>query len=359
MLVPANFIKDLKQQILQSRYVVAKIANAEMLRLYFTIGELVEIEFQNNKWGAKVLEDISSKLQQELPGLRGFSSRNISNMRSFYNAWKSKNSIMQTLSAKFENKEVTIMQTLSTKLEDSDLKAFLSVSFSQHLEIVTKIKDEKARWYYIHKTAQNFWSVRHLRTEIKNQSHLQDELPNNFEQTMTQELSNKALRSFKDQYLLDFVNVEDADDEIDERVLEGEIVQNIRKFLMSLGSDFTFMGNQYRLVVEEDEYFIDLLFYHRSLQSLVAFELKKGKFKPEYVGKMNFYLSALDDLVKQPHENPSIGIILCKEKENKKVEYSFRDFSKPMGVSTFKTSETLPPELKEALPDAETLKKLL
>ncbi|MFO7879245.1 MAG: PDDEXK nuclease domain-containing protein, partial [Bacteroidales bacterium] len=172
-------------------------------------------------------------------------------------------------------------------------------------------------------------------------------------------LSGKAMRAFKDQYLLDFVNIEDADDEIDERVLENEIVNNIKKFIMSLGPDFTFMGNQYRLLVDEEEYFIDLLFFHRGLQALVAFDLKKAKFKPEYVGKMNFYLSALDDLIKHPRENPSIGIILCKEKDNKKVEYSFRDFTKPMGVAQYKTSENLPPELKNALPDAETLKNLM
>jgi hypothetical protein len=146
---------------------------------------------------------------------------------------------------------------------------------------------------------------------------------------------------------------------INERVLERELVLNIKKFLMSLGSDFSFMGNQYRILVEEDEYFIDLLFFHRGLQALIAFELKRGKFKPEYIGKMNFYLSVLDDLVRKPHENPSIGIILCKEKDQKKVEYSFRDFSKPLGVATYKTSDTLPPQLKNALPDAETLKKLM
>lgn len=155
------------------------------------------------------------------------------------------------------------------------------------------------------------------------------------------------------------MNLEDADDEIDERVLEREIVLNIKKFLMALGSDFSFMGNQYRIMVKEDEYFIDLLFFHRGLQALIAFDLKRGKFKPEYIGKMNFYLSALDDLLKKPHENPSIGIILCKEKDQKKVEYSFRDFSKPMGVATYRTSSTLPPELRDALPDAETLKKLM
>lgn len=374
-----DFIKQLKRQILTSRYVVAKIANAEMLRLYFSIGKMVDKEFGKNKWGAKVNDEIASLLQQELPGLRGFSGSNIRKMRMFYQNWNTDNLICSTLSNELgTNEEGIISPTLSDKTENPDnenntfcstvsdnmpgsnINAFLSVSFSHHFEIILKTDTEKERWYYIQKTAQNFWSVRHLRTELKNQSHLHEQqLPNNFENTMQPKLSNKAIRAFKDQYLLDFVNVEDADDEIDERVLEGKIVLNIKNFLMSLGNDFTFMGNQYRLMVENDEYFIDLLFFHRGLQALVAFELKKGKFKPEYVGKMNFYLSALDDLVKQPHENPSVGIILCKEKENKKVEYSFRDFSKPMGVAQYKTSETLPPQLRNKLPNAETLKKLM
>ena len=371
-----DFIKNIKQQILASRYKVAKIANAESLKLYFTIGKLIDHKIKKENWGAKVLEDISNQLQVELPGLRGFSASNLRKMRIFFAYWNqaklilpsvtnklenNKNSIRSSVTTKLENQENTILPTVSDKLEnEQNLDAFLSISFSHHYEIILKINEDKNAWYYINKTASEFWSVRHLRTELKNKSHLQEQIqPNNFAQTLTETLSNKAINAFKDQYLLDFVNVEDADDEIDERILENTIVQNIKKFLMSLGSDFTFMGNQYRLTVNEDEYFIDLLFFHRGLQALVAFELKKGKFKPEYVGKMNFYLSALDDLVKQPHENPSIGIILCKEKDNKKVEYSFRDFSKPMGVSVFKTSQKLPEKYKKALPDAETLKNLL
>ena len=284
-------------------------------------------------------------------------------MRAFYKAWNDDTLISSLLTRKLENTKELNSSSLTSRLEETQNESttkFASLSFTHHYEIISKTSGKKERWYYIEKTAQGFWPVRQLRTELINQSHLQEQkLPNNFEKSMPSELSNKAIRAFKDQYLLDFVNVEDADEEIDERVLEQEIVQNIKKFLMSLGSDFSFLGNQYRLIVDEDEYFIDLLFFHRGLQSLVAFELKKGKFKPEYVGKMNYYLSALDDLVKQPHENPSIGIILCKEKDNKKVEYSFRDFNKPMGVSVYKTTETLPAKFKKALPDAETLKKLL
>ncbi len=363
--VSIDFIKQLKQQIVSSRYIVAKIANTESLRLYFVIGKSVDEQFKSEKWGAKVLTAISERLQQELPGLRGFSAINIKKMRVFYQEWSQYDAISSSITTKLKSSENGIWSSATTKLIESknkqvNLTAFLSIPFTHHYEIILKIKNEKQRWYYINKVAEEFWTVKQLRIELKNKSHLQEQkLPNNFNRTLTSVLSNKAMRAFKDQYLLDFINVEDADEDIDERVLEHEIVQNIKKFMMSLGNDFSFMGNQYRLTVDEDEYFIDLLFFHRGLQSLVAFELKKGKFKPEYVGKMNFYLSALDDLIKQPHENPSIGIILCKEKNNKKVEYSFRDLEKPMGVAVFKTTDTLPKKYRKALPGPEELKRLL
>ena len=357
-----ELIKKLKQHIVFSRYILAKTANAEMLRLYYIIGRDIDAQFSQQKWGAKILESISAQLQEELPGLRGFSAENLKKMRRFYNEWRLSSSISSTVTTEVEKQEQAIWSTVTTELNNlqEPIQQFLSVSFSHHYEIILKTKQESERWYYIAQTAINFWSVRHLRTELQNQSHLQQQnTSNNFIQTLSESLSNKAIRVFKDQYLLDFINIEDADEELDERVLEKEIVLNIKKFLMSLGSDFSYMGNQYRLKIEEDEYFIDLLFFHRGIKALVAFELKTGKFKPEYIGKMNFYLSALDDLVKQPHENPSIGIILCKEKNNKKVAYSLRDFSKPLGVATYKTSSTLPPELKDVIPTPEILKTLM
>jgi hypothetical protein len=157
---------------------------------------------------------------------------------------------------------------------------------------------------------------------------------------------------------LNFLSISDEEAE-DEKLLENEIVGNIKKFLMSLGTDFTFVANQYRLLVEEEEYFIDLLFFNRTLQALVAFELKTGKFKPEFLGKMNFYLTVLDEYVKKKHENPSIGIILCKEKKNKIVEFSFRDYNKAMGVATYTTSDKLPEKYVNILPDEKALKKLM
>ena len=354
--VPVQFIQDLKQRILSSRYLAAKMVNRELIKLYFNVGEALYRKIEEEKWGAKVLESISARLQQELPGLRGFSASNLRRMRKFYHYWENEVLICSTLSNKLK-----LEQDHDANSQNCDkVQSFLSISFSHHYEIVLAKFDMPDNWYYIEKSAQAFWSVRHLRKEIRAQSHLQSgNFPNNFKDVLEPSLTNQAIQSFKDEYLLDFINLEDPDDEPDEQILEHAIIRNMKKFMMSLGNEFAFIGNQYRLQVGGNDYFIDLLFYHRRLQAMIAFELKKGKFKPEYAGKMNFYLSALDDLVKLEHEHPSIGIILCKEKNNMVVEYSFRDVQKPMGVSVFKTSPTPPEAFKGALPGPETLKKLM
>ena len=205
-----------------------------------------------------------------------------------------------------------------------------------------------------------FWTISVLKNHLRNYLfEKQGALPNNFKQIYKiKNDKEKVLKTFRDHYLLDFIRISDEESD-DEKILENKIVKNIKKFIMSIGNDFAFIGNQYRIIVEEKEYYIDLLFFNRNIQSLVAFELKTGEFKPEYLGKMNFYLSALDDYVKQKHENHSIGIILCKEKNNKIVEFAFRDFNKAMGVATYKTGNKLPDKYKNILPDAETLKKLM
>ncbi len=352
-------IKALKSAILQSRYRAAALVNKELLTLYFAVGKFISRKVEEEKWGAKVIENLSTDLQLELPGLRGFSATNMKRMRLFFESWEEHSLIRPTLSDKLQVidlEEITFRPTVSAKLE----KTFFGSSFSHHLEIIQGTQKAEERIFYIQKTASEFWSLSTLKNHLNNQTFKKNgALPHNFSKTITNnEIRQKALQSFKDEYLLDFINIED-NDEKDERVLESEIVQNIKKFLMSLGSDFAFIGNQYRLIVEDEEYFLDLLFFNRRLQCLVAFELKTGKFKPEYMGKMNFYLSALDEYIKQPHEQPSIGIILCKEKKNKIVEFSFRDFNKAMGVASYTTSTILPAAYKGVLPDVETLKKLM
>lgn len=352
-------IKALKSAILSSRYKAATSVNKELLLLYFTVGKFISEKVETEQWGAKVIDNLSNDLQSELPGLRGFSTTNIKRMRFFFESWKEHILISPSLTGQLQNTDIEQIE-FSPSVTAQLKKAFFNISFTHHIEILQGSYSIEEKIYYIQKTAIEFWSVGNLKHHLKNKSFSNSgSLPNNFSKTISnEELRNRALQSFKDEYLLDFINIESADEQ-DERILESGIVHNIKKFLMSLGTDFAFIGNQYRLMVEDEEYFLDLLFFNRRLQCLVVFELKTGKFKPEYLGKMNFYLSALDEYVKQPHEQPSIGIILCKEKKNKVVEFSFRDFNKAMGVSTYKTSATLPKAFKGLIPDAETFKKLM
>jgi predicted nuclease of restriction endonuclease-like (RecB) superfamily len=284
-------------------------------------------------------------------------------MRIFYEEWQICFTNCQLPTD--DLKPLTSQNTEIRPLTTNDLKkfpiGFFNIGFTHHMSIIFKTKVIEERLFYIEKCAVEFWQVETLRYHLKSKLiSKQGKIQSNFKKTISDtDLRKKALFSFKDEYLLDYINIEAPDDELDERVLESEIVNNIRKFIMSLGKDFSYIGNQYRLIVDDQEYFVDLLFFNRRLQALVAIELKRGLFKPEYLGKMNFYLSALDDYVRLPHENPSIGIILCKSKKEKTVEFSFRDTTKPMGVATFKTAKTLPKKFKNILPDAEKLKELL
>ena len=369
-------IKLIKSEILQSRLLIAKMANKELLLLYFKIGKMIAEKSAKEKWGTKTIQKLAEDLQSELNGLRGFSYGNLRKMKLFYEQWsvfinlsKKQDVISPLATDKLEIIATEFCPLATSKLEKVLFKAntlsieqfiqlFINVSFTAHYEVLLKAKTITERIFYITKTAQNYWTVATLKQQLKNDLfHQKATFPNNFKETITQN-KQVALNSFKDQYLLDFIALSDQEQD-NERLLEHKIVQNIKKFLLNLGNDFAFMGNQYRLIVAEEEYFIDLLFFNRKLQALVAFELKTGKFKPEYLGKMNFYLSALDKKIKQKHENPSIGIILCKEKNNTIVEFSFSGFNKAMGVATYKTSNKLPSKFKDILPDVATLKKLI
>ena len=382
-------VKQIKTAILKSRYEAAALANKELLKLYFSIGQYVSFHSRNKNWGKGAIDSISSLLQQELHGLRGFSATNIRNMRIFYEEWECMqpflidkkaplfhfseeelNRQLPSAELKNQNRQLAtgdlndsflIQQLATAELENEWIELFLKVPFTQHRLIIRGAEVTEERVFYIQKVATEFWSFETLKHHLKSDLYQrQGKLAHNFQSTLSENaFRQKALMAFKDEMLLDFINIEDADEEPNERVLENAIVQNIKKFIMALGTEFSFIGNQHRLLIEDEEYFIDLLFFNRKIQSLVAIELKKGKFKAEYVGKMNLYLSALDEMVKQPHENPSIGIILCKEKNNKIVEFAFRDTSKPMGVVTYKTYNDLPEAYKNILPDTETLKSLL
>ena len=367
-------IKEIKAAILKSRYTAARLANRELLLLYFKVGQYVSNNSREGFWGTGAIAEISKRLTQELPGLRGFSEGNIKKMRLFYEAWKDVFSNCSPLANEFsEDGSNSANRSLPTNEFPKDfelrivtdaeitLDEFFAVSFTNHILIVMSEKSLKGRIFYISRCAAEFWTAEKLQYHLREKLFEKQTLPitSNFEVAISDKnLRASALRAFKDEYLLDFVNIEDPD-EFDERELESEIILNIKKFILALGGDFAFIGNQYKVVVSEKEYFIDLLFFNRRLQCLVAIELKRGEFKPEYAGKLNFYLSALDEYVRLPNENPSIGIILCKSKDKKTVEFSFRDTAKPMGVASFKTSNELPEEYRNILPSAEELMRHL
>ncbi len=357
-------VKTIKEAILRSQYRAAASVNKEQLSLYYGIGRYVSENSRTGFWGKGAIEQISSLLQKELPGLRGFSASNIKNMRVFYEEWEPVLN-RQPVAGDLVLDEKLLLSVIRQPLADEfNWSDFLSIGFSHHTEIISKAKTLEARLFYIHECAIHYWSKYTLRDYLKADLYNhRGTLPNNFAQTLPDtKQALKAVCSFKDEYLLDFINVEELNEEeedLDEKIVEKAIVANVKKFIMTFGQDFSFIGNQYRMEVAGEEMFIDLLFFNRELNSLVAVELKSGKFRTSYLGQLNTYLSALDTYIRKPHENPSIGIILCREMNQTFVEFAVRDYNKPMGVATYRASKDMPERLRNALPDIEELKKLL
>ena len=242
---------------------------------------------------------------------------------------------------------------------------FLSISFTHHMEILFKTTSTEERLFYIQKTAEYQWNKYQLRDMLKaDLFHHQSDMPNNFLTTLPKRMQAlKAIDMFKDEYMLDFINVEELNvrdkSDVDEKVVEQEIIHNVKNFIMMFGKDFTFVGNQYHLEKFGEEGFVDLLFYNRELSCLVAVELKKGKFKSSYLGQLQSYLQILDAEIRKPNENPSIGIILCRELNKSYVEFVVQKYDAPMGVATYKTAADMPEQLRKALPNEEQLRQLL
>lgn len=359
----SDAISHIKEAILRSQYKSVRLVNTELLSLYYAIGGYVS-EKSRNSWGNGAIKIISDALQKELPGLRGFSERSIKNMRQFYEEWCNEIN-RQPMASDLEIDEnkllLEIRQPMAAKMIWNE---FISIPFSHHIEILNKTKTIEEREFYIHECYTNSWSKYQLREVLKSDLFRnKGGLPNNFSETLSDKKQVlKATKAFKEEYLLDFINVEPIGEQykdIDERVIENSIIRNIQKFIMTFGNDFTFVGNQYRIVISGVEMFIDLLFYNRELNALVAIELKTGEFKPAYLGQLNTYLSALDAKVKKEHEKPSIGIILCKGMDKTFVEFAIRDYEKPMGVAIYRTNEEVPEKYKKALPDIQSLHKIL
>lgn len=392
-------VEAIKTAILQGQYEAAKDVNRVQLAVYFAIGKYLSQNTRKNVWGTGALKKISEQLRKELPGLRGYSETQLKDMRRFYEAWtlldgdkscvednsavatvemlpvnsavatvqlESTNSAVVTAQLQETENQIDIYHTITIpNIAEFPVEDFFKVPFTHHSRLILLCKDMDARYYYIHRTAEERLSVEALERIIKQQAfEKQGQIPNNFSNTIpSSSLVRKAVMMFKDSYLLNFINVEEIGErdkeDVDERVMEQQIVQNIKKFILTFGKDFAFIGNQYHLEVYGVEFFPDLLFFNRELNALVVIELKTGEFKSSYLGQLMTYLRILDDHVKKPHENPSIGIVLCKSSNKEFVEYVIQDYHKPMGVATYKTMAEMPEDLKKALPDIDELRKLL
>ena len=320
-------IQTIKEAILRSQYQAAKLVNREMLSLYYGIGRYISANSREVFWGTGAIKTISERLRKELPGLKGFSQTNLKYMRIFYEEWspiiEAKNPKSSAVADEIDTDSLLPVKSSTTA---DDLEKFLNLSFSHHIIILAEEKNIEKRWKYISLAIENKWDKRFLKTQIKeNVADKYGAMPSNFGVTIKDSRDAiKALNMFKDEYLLDFINTEEIGirdlADIDERVVEQEIIHNIKKFIMTFGRDFAFVGNQYHLEAFSEDFFPDLLFFNRELNCLVVVELKTGDFKPGYLAQLMTYLRILDDKVKKPHENPSIGIVLCKNANKDFVE---------------------------------------
>jgi predicted nuclease of restriction endonuclease-like (RecB) superfamily len=378
-------VQQIKSAILKSQARAVQMINQEQLSLYYGIGRYVSEHSRKGYWGTGAIGRISKQLQAELPGLKGFSEENIKLMRRFYEAWKdievksvvqptentnfntqesSANSVVKTTELQTVDSEAeTIRQLQLTNDTDFPITAFLNISFTHHVTIFRYAKDYDERKFYILLAYQNRLIADDLEQKIRVEHTYenQDALPNNFFKTIPdKQLAFRTLRMFKDSYLLDYINVEDIDEsdpiDIDEAVIEKSIVMNIKNFIMTFGKSFTYKGHQVHYDKLGHDHWIDLLFFNRELQALVVVELKKGQFKPSYLGQLAAYLRILDDDEKLSFENPSVGIILCKKADKAYVDYVLQDYLKPMGVATCKHMQN---RLKELLPPEEEIKRLM
>ena len=325
-----TFLKEIKTKIHHSQYRALKAVNKELIWLYWEIGKAIIEKQKEHGWGKSIVETLSKDLQNNFPGIKGFSTQNLWYMRQFYNEYKNNEKLQPMVG---------------------------EISWSKHLIVMSKCKDDLEREFYIKMTKKYGWTKSVLTHQIEGGSYESFLLnQTNFDKSLEEKYKPQAKLAVKDNYTFDFLELSQ---DHSERDLELGLIKNIRKFLLEMGGDYSFIGNQYKLSLEDDEYFIDLLLYHRRLKCLLAIELKTTELKPEYAGKMQFYLSVLDDKVKLEEESPSIGIIVCKSKNRTVVEYALNTATKPMGVADYSLSKSVPKELKGLLPSPEEIAKSL
>lgn len=342
-----NFIVDVATKIKQTQVKLAVSVNSGLLHFYFELGGMISQKQEKAKWGSKFIENMAKDIKKEFPQLKGFSRTNLFSMKKFYEFYSPY--LVHQAGGLIENPQNQIVQLCGGQLED----ILFSIPWRHHTEILnqTSLIDEAV--YYIEQTIKNNWSRDTLAINLKSKLFQRDSKGvNNFSNTLPKPLSDLAVQTIKDPYVFDFFSF---DKPFIERDIENKLIDNITKFLLELGRGFAFVGKQYHLEIAGVDRYIDLLFYHIDLKCYVVIELKNKKFIPEYAGKLNYYISAVDTMLKKENDNPTIGILLCRDKNNIEAEFALRDINKPMGVSEFelKLTEILPENLRSSLPTIE------
>jgi predicted nuclease of restriction endonuclease-like (RecB) superfamily len=339
----AELLEDLKARIQRAQVRAAVAASRELIRLYWDIGREIVQRQEQEGWGKGVVDRLAADIQREFPGIAGFSPRNIWRMRAFYLAY---------------TQEVANLTQPAADLDGANLpQVATEIPWFHNVVLIEKLKDPKQRFWYARKTVQHGWSRAVLVHQIELDLYSREgRAITNFSETLPVPQSDLAQQALKDPYVFDFLTLAD---EARERELQRSLLEHLRGFMLELGVGFAFVGSQHHLEIEGKDYYIDLLFYHLKLRAFVVIDLKVEEFKPEFAGKMNFYLSAVDDCLRHPDDQSSIGIILCKARNRVTVEYALRDARKPIGVSEYRLTEVLPHELKSSLPTIEQLQEEL
>ncbi len=361
-----GLLTDIKTRVRQAQHKAALAANAELIRLYWDIGRMIAARQQQEGWGAGVIPRLAADLKNELPEEKGFSERNLKRMVRFYHEYSEIPQQVPQAAALLESSgdEAPAIVPQSVALLESDgspaifflpmvQRTVAQLGWGHNVILFEKLKHLPTRLWYAQQTLEQGWSRDTLTAQIKNRAHeRQGAAVTNFASTLPEVHANLAQGLLKDPYLFDFLTLEEP---FHERELETGLLGHLQKFLLELGQGFAFVGRQYPIQVSAREFYLDLLFYHLRLRCFVVVELKKGDFKPEYAGKMNFYCSAVDDLLRHPGDAPTLGLILCQEKDRILAEYALRDIHKPIGIADYELTRALPAELASSLPSIESL----
>lgn len=365
------WIQEVKQKIRSAQIKAAIAVNKELILFYWDLGKMLSEKIKTSNWGDKVLKNVSKDLKAEFPGMGGLSNTNLKYCKMFYEFYSS--GISQQAVDQFEDTKNIIGSQAVNQLQSAENKdiakaqqtveqtilesVIAQIPWGHIIVIITKIKDLKEAFFYIQKTKENNWSRDTLSLQIKsNLFQRKGGAITNFSNTLPEPFSDLAQQTLKDPYVFDFLQLSEN---YRERDIENQLVNHIKKFLLELGKGFAFVGQQYHLEIANKDYYIDLLFYHIKLKCYVVIELKNTAFIPEYAGKLNFYLSAVDSLLKEDDDKPTIGILMCREKNNLETEFALRDINKPMGVSEFELTQIVPENLKSSLPTIEEIEQQL